>query len=116
MKCFLAGIATIAISGAAFAQGPPSIQIPLPNIPGVTTPPPGQAPPPPDYRGPPPDYRGGGQYQQGGNWQQRCQYLREQEHDLREQLSYTPYGPDRDELNREIGRIRSQRERCPRSR
>lgn len=119
---------SIRLVGVANAQqGQPGITIPLPNIPGVTTPaqpqqqqpyyqgrpyqgqpysyppPQGQQPYPPGARSP--DYS-------SESYSQHCQDLAYRERNIRDRLAYTPAGEEHDRLVYRLGRIRSERERC----
>jgi hypothetical protein len=106
---------------SANAQQQPTIQVPVPNIPGVTTPsqpqrpyyPPGQEPYPPQgqpYRGDQGGYRGGDpSYSSQGN----CQDLAYREQDIRGQLNDAPpSGQQHDRLVYQLGQVRNQLQRC----
>ena len=112
--------AVMLASSAAVGQQQPTIQVPVPNIPGITTPqqqrpyyPPGQEP----YRGDQPYrgdllYRGGdpSYSSQGGG---RCQDLAYQERDLRDRLNDAPpSGQQHDRLVYQLGQVRNERARC----
>jgi hypothetical protein len=116
-------VLTPGFTGVASAQQQPGINIPLPNIPGVTTPTPGQQQqpyyPPRGQQGYPPqpyDQRGGpdpGYTSQ--SYGQRCQDLAYQERDIRNRLDYgPPSGQEHDRLVYQLGQVRSERERCTR--
>jgi hypothetical protein len=113
--------AMMLVSSAANAQQP-TIQVPVPNIPGITTPsqpqqrpyyPPGQEPYPPQgqpYRGDQGGYRGGDpSYTSQGN----CQDLAYREQDIRGRLNEAPpSGQQHDRLVYQLGQVRSQLQRC----
>ena len=122
--------AVMLVSSAANAQQP-TIQVPVPNIPGITTPsqpqqrpyyPPGQEPYPPQaqpyqgqpyqgqpYRGDQGGYRGDPSYTSQGN----CQDLAYREQDIRGRLDNAPpSGQQHDRLVYQLGQVRSQLQRC----
>jgi hypothetical protein len=72
---------------------------------------PGYAPPPaypaPGY-GPPPRY---GEEQA---YRERCERLRHEEHEIRDRLADTPYGPEREQLQYRLGQIHAERGQCRR--
>jgi hypothetical protein len=63
---------------------------------------------PPGYGPPPPRYGGEQAY-----WE-RCERLRHAEHELRDRLAYTPYGPERERLQFRLGQVHTEREQCRR--
>jgi hypothetical protein len=91
--------------------GQPAAPLPPPRRGGAPAyPAPGyQAPPGPGY--PPPRYGHGSQ----GFWE-HCERLRSEEHELRDRLAYTPYGPEREQMQYRLGQIRTEREQCRRNR
>ena len=98
----------------AVAQQQPGINIPLPNIPGVTTP--QRSPePPPGYREP---YQGDQRYQGGFQQrdterQRRCEDLSYQEREVRDRLAYAPRsGQEHDDLTYHLGQIHRDQQRC----
>ncbi len=102
MKLSYAGLAAFMIAGwvpqtALYAQAPPGqpyIQVPIPQIPGVT-------PPPREDQG----------YDRE-RWE-HCERLRDREHDLRDRLAYAPrYGEERERLEHQLREVDYQRERC----
>jgi hypothetical protein len=111
--------AVMLVSSAANAQQP-TIQVPVPNIPGITTPsqpqqrpyyPPGQEPYPQGqpYRGDQGGYRGDPAYSNQGS----CQDLSYREQDIRAQLDNAPpSGQQHDRLVYQLGQVRSQLHRC----
>jgi hypothetical protein len=122
-----AAVATaIGWQASANAQQQPTIQVPVPNIPGITTPsqpqqrpyyPPGQEPYPPQgqpyqgqpYRGDQGGYRGDPSYTSQGN----CQDLAYREQDIRGRLDNAPpSGQQHDRLVYQLGQVRSQLQRC----
>jgi len=113
---------------SANAQQQPSIQVPVPNIPGITTPsqpqqrpyyPPGQEPYPPQgqpyqgqpYQGQPQGgYRDPSYSNQGSS---SCQDLTYREQNIRGQLDNAPpSGQQHDRLVYQLGQVRSQLQRC----
>jgi len=113
--------AIMLVSSAANAQQQPSIQVPVPNIPGITTPsqpqqrpyyPPGQEPYPPQgqpYRGDQGGYRGDPSYTSQGS----CQDLSYREQDIRGRLDNAPpSGQQHDRLVYQLGQVRNQLQRC----
>jgi hypothetical protein len=93
-------------NGGQPAQVPPPSQAqyaPGPSYPGPSYPGPGY--PAPGY-GPPP------RYGEGEGYRGRCDYLRREEHELRDRLAYTPYGQERERLQYRLGRIHAEREDC----
>lgn len=109
--------AVVLASSVAVGQQQPTIQVPVPNIPGVTTPqqqrpyyPPGQEPYRGDqlYRGDQ-GYRGDPAYSGGGG----CQDLAYQERDIRDRLNDAPpSGQQHDRLVYRLGQVRNQLQRC----
>jgi hypothetical protein len=84
--------------GAGYAQGPPPgqpyIQVPIPQIPGVT-----------------PQPRGDQGYDRE-RWE-HCERLRDREHELRDRLAYAPrYGEERERLEHRLREVHYDRERC----
>jgi hypothetical protein len=112
--------AVMLVSSAANAQQP-TIQVPVPNIPGITTPtqpqqrpyPPGQEPYPPQgqpYRG---DQGGGYRGDPSSTSQGSCQDLGYREQDIRNRLDAAPpSGQQHDRLVYQLGQVRSQLQRC----
>ena len=78
-----------------------------PATPGPSYPGPGYSPGPgyaaPGY-GSPPRY--------SEDYRARCEGLRHEEHELRGQLAYTPYGEARERLQYRLGRVQAEREQC----
>jgi hypothetical protein len=98
MKISLAALAAVLLASAlpqtGFAQGQPYIQVPVPQIPGVTTQP-----------------RGDRNYDRE-RWE-HCERLRDREHELRDRLAYAPpYGEDRARLESRLRDVRYEREQC----
>jgi hypothetical protein len=103
MKISFVAVASLVLAGAlpqaaGYAQGPPPaqpyIQVPIPQIPGVT-----------------PQPRGDQNYERE-RWE-HCEDLRDREHELRERLAYTPrYGEDRARLEHRLREVHYQREQC----
>ena len=79
---------------ALYAQAPPGqpyIQVPIPQIPGVT-----------------PQPRGDQGYDR-----EHCERLRDREHELRDRLAYAPrYGEERERLEHRLREVDYERERC----
>ena len=84
---------------ALYAQAPPGqpyIQVPIPQIPGVT-----------------PQPRGDQGYDRE-RWE-HCEHLRDREHELRDRLAYAPrYGEERERLEHQLREVDYQREECRR--
>jgi hypothetical protein len=82
--------------GAGYAQGPPPgqpyIQVPIPQIPGVT-----------------PQPRGDQNY--GREQWEHCERLRDREHELRDRLAYA-HGEDRARLEHRLQEVHYQRPQC----
>jgi hypothetical protein len=76
-------------------QGPPPGYAPGPGYPA-----PGYAPPP--------------RYGEEQGYRERCEGLRQEEHELRDRLAYTPPSEERERLQYRLGRIRAEREQCRR--
>jgi len=135
LRVILAGtISALLWSTLAIAQQQPGITIPLPNVPGVTTPTPQQGQPYyppqqnqrypdqrypdqryPDQRYPDqryPDQRGGG-YSRDTEHEQRCADLASQERDVQGQLAQAPRsGQQHDDLVYQLGQIHNRQNRC----
>ena len=121
LRVILVGtISAVLWSTLASAQQQPGITIPLPNVPGVTTPTPqpGQPyyPPQQNQRYPNqqypnqqyPDQRGGGY-----STDQRCAELASQERDTQSQLAQAPRsGRQHDDLVYQLGQIHNRQNRC----
>jgi hypothetical protein len=112
MKFFAASAFALLLTSAfpqaeVYAQG--SIQVPIPNIPGVT---PQQRPPQQQYDQR--DYRNQDQrdYRSGGQ-RESCDSLRGREHEINRRLD-TARGGERDSLERRLRQVRDDqdRERC----
>ena len=90
-------LASASLETAGYAQGPPGqpyIQVPIPQIPGVT-----------------PQPRGDQNYERE-RWE-HCERLRDREHELRDRLAYAPpYGEDRARLEHRLREVHYQREQC----
>ena len=102
MKLSFAALAALLIAGgvpqtALSAQAPPGqpyIQVPIPQIPGVT-------PQPLGDRG----------YDRE-RWE-HCERLRDREHELRDRLADAPrYGEERERLEHRLREVDYERERC----
>jgi hypothetical protein len=102
MKLSFAALAALVIAGgvpqsALHAQAPPGqpyIQVPIPQIPGVT-----------------PQPRGDQGYDRE-RWE-HCERLRDREHELRDRLAYAPrYGEERERLEHRLREVDYERERC----
>ena len=102
MRFSYAAFAAFLIVGGApqtalYAQGPPGqpyIQVPIPQIPGITP----QSP--------------GNQGYDRDRWE-HCERLRDREHELRDRLAYAPrYGEERERLEHQLREVDYQRERC----
>jgi hypothetical protein len=97
MKVRFAALAAFVLASAfpqlGHAQG--YIQVPIPGIPGF-------GPPPlPQERG----------YDRG--WRERCEHLRDREHELRDRLAYTPpYSEERERLEHRLSEVHYEREQC----
>ena len=120
LRVILAGtISALLWSTLAIAQQQPGITIPLPNVPGVTTPTPQQGqpyyPPQQNQRYPDqryPDQRGGG-YSRDTDHDQRCADLASQERDIQGQLTQAPRsGRQHDDLVYQLGQIHNRQNRC----
>jgi hypothetical protein len=120
LRVILAGtISALLWSTLAIAQQQPGITIPLPNVPGVTTPTPQQGqpyyPPQQNQRYPDqryPDQRGGG-YSRDTEHEQRCADLASQERDVQGQLAQAPRsGRQHDDLVYQLGQIHNRQNRC----
>jgi hypothetical protein len=101
MKIAIAGFSALVIacgfSPLALAQA----QIGVPGFGQVTIGQPPPPPPPPGYgQAPPSDYA------------EHCEYLRHREHELREQVAYTPYGPERARLEHRLQEVQEERDHC----
>jgi hypothetical protein len=84
--------------------GPPPAAAPVPPAAPGYPPPSGYGQPPgPGYQ--PPGYSG------PEDIRARCEELWHREHELRERLEYTPWGPDRDELEYRLQETHERRER-----
>ena len=129
---------SIRLVGVANAQqGQPGITIPLPNIPGITTPAQPQQQQPygatgpqgqPYYQGQPyqgqpysyPSPQGQQPYPPGSrspgysseSYSQHCQDLAYRERSIQDRLTHTPAGDERDRLIYRLGQIRNERKRC----
>ena len=99
MKLSFAVIASLLIAGgipltALHAQAPPGqpyIQVPVPQIPGVT-----------------PQPRGDQGYDR-----EHCEHLRDREHELRDRLAYAPrYSEERERLEHQLREVDYERGRC----
>jgi hypothetical protein len=116
LRVILVGtISAVLWSTLASAQQQPGITIPLPNVPGVTTPTPQQRPyypPQQDQRYPDqPDNRGG--YSRDTQHEQRCADLASQERDTQSQLAQAPRsGRQYDDLVYQLGQIHNRQNRC----
>lgn len=90
-----AGLLMCATPQGVYAQGgQPYIQIPVPNIPGVTQPRPEQR-----------------EYDREGS--EHCERLRDREHEIRDHLAYAPpYSEERERLEYRLREVRDERERC----
>ena len=102
IKVSFAALAALLIAGgvpptALYAQAPPGqpyIQVPIPQIPGVT-----------------PQPRGDQGYDRE-RWE-HCERVRDREHELRDRLAYAPrYGEERERLEHQLREVDYQRERC----
>ena len=94
----------VAFSAILFASGfsPLALaqaQIGVPGVGQVTI---GQPPPPPPGYGQAPR----------SEYTERCQYLRHREHELREQVAYMPYGPERARLEGQLREVNEERDQC----
>jgi hypothetical protein len=118
----LVSISALLWSTLASAQQQPGINIPLPNIPGVTTPSPQQGqpyyPPQQNQRYPNqqnqqyPDQRGGG-YSRDTDHDQRCADLASQERGIQSQLAQAPRsGQQHDDLVYQLGQVHNRQNRC----
>jgi hypothetical protein len=85
--------------GAAPSYGGPG-HSPAPGYPAPGYGSPGYGPPP--------------RYAEEQAYRERCQQLRFEERDIRNRLSYTPYGEERERLQYNLGRVRAEREQCRR--
>lgn len=90
--------------------GQPAAPAPLPRQgQGPGYPGPGYSPAPgypaPGYAPPP-------RYSEEQGYRERCEGLRNEEHELRDRLAYTPYGDERERLQYRLGRVRAEREQC----
>ena len=121
LRVILVGtISAVLWSTLASAQQQPGITIPLPNVPGVTTPTPQQRPyypPQQDQRYPDqryqdqPDNRGG--YSRDTQHEQRCADLASQERDIQSQIAQAPRsGRQHDDLVYQLGQIHNRQNRC----
>jgi|HubBroStandDraft_6_1064221.scaffolds.fasta_scaffold171605_2 hypothetical protein len=119
LRVILVGtISAVLWSTLASAQQQPGITIPLPNVPGVTTPTPQQQqpyyPPQQDQRYPNqryPDQRDNpsGYSRDTG----RCADLASQERDIQSQIAQAPRsGRQHDDLVYQLGQIHNQQNRC----
>jgi hypothetical protein len=99
MKLSFVAFAALLIAGgvpqsALYAQVPPGqpyIQVPIPQIPGVT-----------------PQPRGDQGYDR-----EHCERLRDREHELRDRLADAPrYGEERERLKHRLREVDYERERC----
>jgi hypothetical protein len=99
MKLSFAALAALLIAGgvpltALYAQAPPGqhyIQVPIPQIPGVT-----------------PQPRGDQGYDR-----EHCERLRDREHEVRDRLAYAPrYSEERERLEHQLREVDYERERC----
>ena len=61
-------------------------------------------PPAPGY-GPPP-------YGEERAHREQCEHLGHEEREIRERLSYTPYGEERERLQYRLGEVHAEHERC----
>ena len=102
MRLSFAALATLLVASgvpetALYAQAPPGqpyIQVPIPQIPGVT-----------------PQPRGDQGYDRE-RWE-HCERLRDREHELRDRLAYAPrYGEERERLEHRLREVDYERERC----
>ena len=102
IKVSFAALAALLIAGgvpltALYAQAPPGqpyIQVPIPQIPGVT-----------------PQPRGDQGYDRE-RWE-HCERVRDREHELRDRLAYAPrYGEERERLEHQLREVDYERERC----
>jgi len=102
MKLSFAALAALLIAGGVpltelYAQAPPGqpyIQVPIPQIPGVT-----------------PQPRGDQGYDRE-RWE-HCERIRDREHELRDRLAYAPrYGEERERLEHQLREVDYERERC----
>ena len=102
MKLSYAAAAAFLIAGgvpqtALYAQAPPGqpyIQVPIPQIPGITQQP-----------------RGDQGYDRERG--EHCERLRDREHELRDRLAYAPpYGEERERLEHRLREVDYERERC----
>jgi hypothetical protein len=103
MKISVAALSAVLLTSAfpqppAHAQNPPPgqpyIQIPVPNIPGIT-------PQRPQQR----------EYDREAR--EHCERLREREHDIRDRLAYAPpYSEERERLEYRLREVRDEREQC----
>jgi hypothetical protein len=112
--CLLTISVTVLAVTSTLAQQQPGINIPLPNVPGVTTPNQPQ-------RGYPPQ---GQPYDRGGDYRQtdpgrtgsqggRCADLASEERDIRDRLNDAPRsGREHDQLVYQLGQVRNQQQRC----
>jgi hypothetical protein len=91
-------------NGGQPAMPPPPRSGTAPVYPG-----PGYGPQPgypaPGY-GPPPGY------DERQAYQERCGRLRQEEHEIRDRLAYTPYGEERERLQYRLGQVHAEREQC----
>jgi hypothetical protein len=103
MKTTLAVFAVLLFAGTVSQSAHAQAQIGVPGVGQVTI---GQPPPPP-----PPGY---GQAPPHGydRRAERCEYLRHREHELREQVAYAPYGPERARLEDELRETHHAQDRC----
>ena len=87
--------AALLVAGAFFQPAHAQAQIAVPGVGQVTV---GQPPsPPPGYgQAPPPGY---------SRQAEHCEHLRHREHELREQVAYAPYGPERARLEHRLREI-----------
>lgn len=94
--------ATLVFAGAFSQFAHAQAQIAVPGVGQVTI---GQPPPPPPGYGepPPPGY---------GRRAEHCERLRHREHELREQVAYTPYGPERAGLEHRLREIHEAEDGC----
>jgi hypothetical protein len=101
MRLSFAALAALVIASgvpetALYAQAPPGqpyIQVPIPQIPGVTPQP------------------GPGRDQ--GYDREHCERLRDREHELRDRLADAPrYGEERERLEHRLREVDYERERC----
>jgi hypothetical protein len=93
--------AALLVAGAFSQSAHAQAQIAVPGVGQVTV---GQPPPPPGYgQAPPPGY---------SRQAEHCEHLRHREHELREQVAYTPYGPQRARLEHRLREIHEAQDRC----